>query len=323
MSRRRTIVQRDSGMAYALLAPTLILLAVVVGFPLVLSVWQSLHSSDGGIDPETGFIIEGDQFVGLDNFIQAFTSSGAGAGFWNAFWNTTFFTVVAVSIETVLGVAMALIMAKGLRAVGLMRATILIPWAIPTVVSALMWQLIFDANGIFNKILGHQILWTTEGWQAKAAVLIADIWKTAPFIGLLTLAGLQTIDDQVYEAAAVDGASKWQTFWRITLPLIRPVLVVAVLFRVLDTMRMFDLPFVLLGRLESGQTLSMLAQDAATKTQYGMASAYSIVLFIYIFVVAFVFIRLLGADVLGEQDKVNVRRRRNKMADPEVADATL
>ncbi len=323
MSRRRTIVQRDSGMAYALLAPTLILLAVVVGFPLVLSVWQSLHSSDGGIDPETGFIIEGDQFVGLDNFIQAFTSSGAGAGFWNAFWNTTFFTVVAVSIETVLGVAMALIMAKGLRAVGLMRATILIPWAIPTVVSALMWQLIFDANGIFNKILGHQILWTTEGWQAKAAVLIADIWKTAPFIGLLTLAGLQTIDDQVYEAAAVDGASKWQTFWRITLPLIRPVLVVAVLFRVLDTMRMFDLPFVLLGRLESGQTLSMLAQDAATKTQYGMASAYSIVLFIYIFVVAFVFIRLLGADVLGEQDKVNVRRRRNKAADPEVADATL
>lgn len=310
-------------MAYALLAPTLILLAVVVGFPLVLSVWQSLHSSDGGIDPETGFIIEGDQFVGLDNFIQAFTSSGAGAGFWNAFWNTTFFTVVAVSIETVLGVAMALIMAKGLRAVGLMRATILIPWAIPTVVSALMWQLIFDANGIFNKILGHQILWTTEGWQAKAAVLIADIWKTAPFIGLLTLAGLQTIDDQVYEAAAVDGASKWQTFWRITLPLIRPVLVVAVLFRVLDTMRMFDLPFVLLGRLESGQTLSMLAQDAATKTQYGMASAYSIVLFVYIFVVAFVFIRLLGADVLGEQDKVNVRRRRNKMADPEVADATL
>jgi len=310
-------------MAYALLAPTLILLAVVVGFPLVLSVWQSLHSSDGGIDPETGFIIEGDQFVGLDNFIQAFTSSGAGAGFWNAFWNTTFFTVVAVSIETVLGVAMALIMAKGLRAVGLMRATILIPWAIPTVVSALMWQLIFDANGIFNKILGHQILWTTEGWQAKAAVLIADIWKTAPFIGLLTLAGLQTIDDQVYEAAAVDGASKWQTFWRITLPLIRPVLVVAVLFRVLDTMRMFDLPFVLLGRLESGQTLSMLAQDAATKTQYGMASAYSIVLFIYIFVVAFVFIRLLGADVLGEQDKVNVRRRRNKAADPEVADATL
>lgn len=322
MARRRSIVQRDSGFAYALLAPTLILLAVVVGFPLVLSVWQSLHSSDGGIDPETGFVIEGDQFVGLDNFVQAFTSSGAGAGFWNAFWNTTFFTVVAVSIETVLGVAMALIMAKGLRAVGLMRATILIPWAIPTVVSALMWQLIFDANGIFNKIIGHQILWTTEGWQAKAAVLIADIWKTAPFIGLLTLAGLQTIDDQVYEAAEVDGANKWQTLWRITLPLIRPVLVVAVLFRVLDTMRIFDLPFVLLGRLESGQTLSMLAQDAATKNQYGMASAYSIVLFIYIFVVAFVFIRLLGADVLGEQEKMSRGRRRNKEL-PEVSDATI
>lgn len=303
MARRRSVTGGQGVLANLLLLPTFILLALVVGFPLLLSVWQSLHQSGGDIDPETGLIQAGDTFVGLDNYIEAFTGNGAGAGFWTAFYNTTLFTVVGVSIETVLGVAMALIMAKALKATGIVRASILVPWAIPTVVSALMWQLIFDANGIANRLLNAQILWTTEGIQAQAAVLIADIWKTAPYIGLLTLAGLQTIDDQVYEAATMDGANRWQTFWKITLPLVRPVLVVAVLFRLLDAMRMFDLPFVLLGRLTSGQTLSMLASDAAGRTDYGMASAYSMVLFCYICLVAFLFVKILGADVIGEQNK--------------------
>ncbi|CAM3946912.1 carbohydrate ABC transporter permease [Helcobacillus massiliensis] len=315
MAVKSRLFGAESRMAYLLLLPTLILLAVVVGFPLVLSIWQSFFRADDGVDPETGLLQQGDTFVGLQNYADAFTSSGAGAGFWNAFWNTTLFTVVGVSIETVLGVAMALIMARALRATGLIRASILIPWAIPTVVSALMWQLIFDANGIANRLLNYQVLWTTEGWQAKAAVLIADIWKTAPYIGLLTLAGLQTIDEQVYEAAKVDGAGRWRTFWSITLPLIRPVLVVAVLFRLLDAMRMFDLPYVLLGKLRSGQTLSMLAQDAATKTDYGMASAYSMVLFCYICLVAFLFIRLLGADVLGESS-TRTKKKRAKGSKP-------
>ncbi|EPH15327.1 hypothetical protein HMPREF1484_00960 [Dermabacter sp. HFH0086] len=309
---RSDISKGEGRLAYLLLLPTLVLLAVVVGFPLVLSVWQSFFVANGGIDPETGFIQQGDTFVGFKNYMDAFTSVGAGAGFWNAFWNTTLFTIIGVSIETVLGVAMALIMARAMRATGLIRASILVPWAIPTVVSALMWQLIFDANGIANKLIQHQVLWTTEGWQAKAAVLIADIWKTAPYIGLLTLAGLQTIDEQIYEAAKVDGANRWQTFWRITLPMIRPVLVVAVLFRMLDAMRMFDLPYVMLGRLKSGQTLSMLAQDAATKTNYGMASSYSIVLFCYICLVAFVFIKVLGADVLGDSAKKKPKKNKKR-----------
>jgi multiple sugar transport system permease protein len=295
-------------LAYLLLLPTLILLALVVGFPLVLSAWQSLTQSGQGIDPTTGFIQKGDSFVGLENYGRAFTESGAGGGFWNAFWNTTLFTVIGVSIETVLGVAMALIMVRAMRSTGIVRASILVPWAIPTVISALMWQLIFDANGIANRLIGHQVLWTTEGWQAKAAVLIADIWKTAPYIGLLTLAGLQTIDEQVYEAAKVDGSNAWQTFWKITLPLVRPVLMVAVLFRLLDAMRMFDLPYVLLGRLNSGQTLSMLASDAAGKTDYGMASAYSMILFAYICLVAFVFVKVLGADVIGDTGPKPPRR---------------
>lgn len=320
---KRSVTGGQGKLAYLLLLPTLILLALVVGFPLALSIWQSFHKTGGDIDPETGIIQQGEQFVGLQNYADAFAGVGPGAGFWNAFWNTTMFTVVGVSIETVLGVAMALIMAKALRATGIVRASILIPWAIPTVVSALMWQLIFDANGIANRLIGTQILWTTEGIQAQAAVLIADIWKTAPFIGLLTLAGLQTIDPQVYEAAKVDGASRWQTFWRITLPLVRPVLVVAVLFRLLDAMRMFDLPYVLLGRLRSGQTLSMLASDAASRTDYGMASAYSMVLFAYICLVAFLFVKLLGADILGEQATKKPKNRRTARRHRTTAEGTM
>ncbi|NUR87706.1 MAG: sugar ABC transporter permease, partial [Nonomuraea sp.] len=134
----------------------------------------------------------------------------------------------------------------------------------------------------------------------KVAVIVADTWKTAPFVGLLVLAGLQLIAREVHEAARVDGASAWQRFWRVTLPLVKPVLLVAVLFRLLDVLRMFDLPFVLIGpRKESVRTLSMLAYDEAANLRYGAAAAYATVLFLYVAAVAYAFVRLLGADILG------------------------
>lgn len=311
MSRRKTsnTVRTEERFAYLLLLPTFIVLALVVGFPLVLSLWQSLFRNGSGVNPETGIVESGDTFVGLGNYAAVFSNPDASGQFWNAFWNTTFLTVVGVAIETVLGVIMALIMVRGMRGLGWVRAGILVPWAIPTIVSALMWKLIFNADGVFNRIIGHQILWTTEGWQAKAAILIADIWKTAPYIGLLTLAGLQTIDQQVYEAAKVDGASAWQSFWRITLPLVKPVLVVAVLFRTLDAMRMFDLPYGLLGMLNSGQTLSMLSWYEAGQSRYGQAAAYSLYLFAYICLAVFVFVKVLGADIMGDQTPRNKKKR--------------
>ena len=171
----------------------------MIGYPIIAGIRQSLFSTSQEVDP-SGFVVEGEQFVGLDNYTAIF-SGEAGERFWNAFYNTTFFTVVCVAIEVVIGVAMALIMNKALRGKGLIRASILVPWAIPTVVSALLWRWIFDANGIANAIINQQILWSTDGWQAKAAVIIADTWKTAPFIGLLVLAGLQVIPNEVYEAA--------------------------------------------------------------------------------------------------------------------------
>jgi multiple sugar transport system permease protein len=286
-------------LAALLLSPTLLVLAVVVLFPIMSALRESLFQSGQHLDAN-GFIVKGSTFVGLDNYSAIFKGD-TGHRFWNAFYNTTFFTVVCVVLETVLGVAMALIMAKAFKGRGIVRASILVPWAIPTVISALLWKWVFQPDGIANNLIGSQVLWSTEGWQSKLSVVIADTWKTAPFIGLLVLAGLQTIPAEVYEAAKVDGANAWKTFTRITLPLVKPALLVAVLFRILDTLRIFDLPVVLVGpHKDSVETLSMLAYDEAFNTRYGPAAAYATVLFIYVAVVAYLFVKILGADVIGE-----------------------
>jgi multiple sugar transport system permease protein len=295
----RKSLQDQSGLAARLLSPTMILLLAVIGYPILAGIYQSFFTQSQGVD-ESGFVQEGDQFTGLANYTAIF-SGEAGDRFWNAFYNTTFFTVICVVVELVIGVAMALIMNKAFRGKGLIRASILVPWAIPTVVSALLWRWIFDANGVANNILNTQILWATDGWQAKAAVIIADTWKTAPFIGLLTLAGLQVIPAEVYEAAKLDGATAIKQFWHITLPLVRPALLVAVLFRILDNLRMFDLPAVLIGfQKPSVETVSILAYLENTNTRFGPAAAFAVLLFIYIVVVAYAFVKLLGADVIGD-----------------------
>lgn len=278
-----------------MISPTLLALALVVLYPLVAAARESMYVRGEGLDAD-GFVVEGERFVGLAHYAEL-----VGERFVNALLNTTVFTLVTVTLETVLGVAMALVMHNVLRGRGVVRASILIPWAVPTAISGLMWRWVFQADGVANAILGEKILWTTEGVQAKLAVIIADTWKTAPFVGLLVLAGLQIIPTMVYEAAKVDGASAWQTFWRITLPLVKPALVVAVLFRILDALAMFDLPFVMIGRGKlSVETLSALVWDEATQLRYGSAAAYGIVLIAYVAVVVFVFVRLLGADLLAD-----------------------
>jgi len=286
-------------LAAMLVAPTMLVLLIVIGYPILAGIRQSLFFQSQQVD-EGGFIVEGDKFVGVDNYTAAFSGDTAKA-FWNAFYNTTFFTVITTALEVVLGVAMALIMNKAFTGRGVVRASILVPWAIPTVVSALLWRWIFDANGVANNVLGTQILWSTDGWQAKAAVIIADTWKTAPFIGLLVLAGLQVIPAEVYEAARIDGANAWKQFLHITLPLVRPALAIAVLFRMLDVLRMFDLPYVLIGRGKpSVETLSILAFLQTDNARFGPAAAYAVLLFVYLSIVAYAFVKLVGADLLGE-----------------------
>ena len=218
--------------------------------------------------------------------------------------------MVTVVLETVLGVAMALIMHKAMKGRGIVRASILVPWAIPTAVSAILWGWIFNQNGVANAILGRHVMWASGDLSAKAAIIIADVWKTAPYIGLLTLAGLQLIPDEVYEAAKIDGASAWKRFTSITLPLVKPALVVAVVFRALDALRMFDLPYILIGpRKGSVETLSMLVQDESSNSRYGSAAAYALILFLYVFVFAVAFLKITNTDISGNDE---ARRKRNE-----------
>jgi multiple sugar transport system permease protein len=313
--RPRRYNEGTARLAAVLLSPTLLVLALVVLYPIIAALRESLYTSGTKLDAN-GFIVKGSTFVGLDNYTAIFKGD-TGQRFWNAAYNTTFFTIVCVVLETVLGVAMALIMHKAFKGRSVVRASILVPWAIPTVVSALLWKWIFQADGIANTLLGTQILWSTEGWQSQLSVVVADTWKTAPFIGLLVLAGLQTIPAEVYEAAKVDGASVLQQFWQITLPLVKPALLVAVLFRILDTLRIFDLPFVLVGpHKDSVETLSMLAYDEAFNTRYGPAAAYATVLFLYVAAVAYAFVKILGADVIGEaRAKLPGGKRKKRRSD--------
>ncbi|MEO3749340.1 sugar ABC transporter permease [Streptomyces sp. B6B3] len=294
-------------MGALLVSPTLLVLVVVILYPTIRAFQQSLYGVPG-LDKETGFFNESEPFVGAQNYSDIFGAGGE--RFWNAFWNTSFFTLTTVVLETVIGVCMALIMHQQLKARGLIRASILIPWAVPTAMSALLWRWIFQSDGAANALLGTDILWTADGVESRIAVIVAEVWKTSPFIGLLVLAGLQLIDREIYEAARIDGASPARQFWLITLPLVRPALLVAVLFRTMDALRMFDLPFILVGaQKDSVETLSMLAQDEASNIRFGPGAAYAVILFLYVFLVALAFVRLLGADLLGDGGVRGAARR--------------
>lgn len=294
--------------------PTLVLLAVVILYPLVRAVVQSFQSAVQHIDPKTGMLVQGG-FAGVDNYkhwlLQQCGGSACppgtlGSQFYSALGVTLFWTVVSVSIEIVLGLWFATIMNREFRGRGLVRAAILIPWAIPTAVSAKLWYVMFDYNGIVNKILGvvgiSPLYWKSDTWPARFGIVIADVWKTAPFMALLILAGLQVISKDVYEAAEVDGASRWQTFTRITLPLIKVPLMVAILFRTLDVLRIYDLPAIMTGGASGTTSLSILVVDQI-RQDFNSASALSTIVFLLIAFVAFIFIKFLGADVVQRPPK--------------------
>lgn len=316
----------DSGKAYALVAPALIVLAIVIGYPIVRAIWLSFQANRH-LDPATGVFVEGG-FAGLDNYlywIQNRCMSPTGTvgecppgvlatDFWPALGITLFFTVVTVSLEAVLGMVMALIMNHPSRVRSLVRAAVLIPWAIPTAVTAKLWQFMFAPNGIVNSLLGQSIAWTTDPWAARIAVIIADVWKTTPFVALLILAGLQMIPKDVYEAARVDGASAWQSFTRITLPLVRPTLMVAILFRTLDALRMYDLPVIMISGSSNSPTatISQLVVEDMRQNNFNSASALSTLIFLLIFAVAFLMVRFGGADVGGEDTQSRREKRAEK-----------
>lgn len=309
--------RQQSRWALYLILPTLVLLAIVIGYPVVQAIVMSFQK-DAGLDPATGLFVQGG-FAGFENyahwlFQQCAGPNGTtiscppgnlGSAFWSSVFVTFFFTVTTVILETLLGLWFALIMNRAFRGRGFVRAAILIPWAIPTAVTAKLWFFIFSVAGVANALIGARILWTSDEWASRWAVIIADTWKTTPFMALLILAGLQLIPEDVYEAAKMDGASTWQRFWRVTMPLLKPALMVAILFRVLDALRIYDLPEILTGggggTGHATTTLSILVVDQI-RQGFNSAAALSTITFIIIFLIAFIFVRILGTNVVRTQE---------------------
>ncbi len=296
-----------------LVAPTIILLAVVIGYPVVKAIVMSFQK-DPGLDKATGMFVSGGS-AGFSNYTHwllqrcgtASCPPGTlGSEFWDSVTTTFFFTAATVVIEVILGMWMALVMNRAFRGRGVLRASVLVPWAIPTAITAKLWYFIFAYDGIANHILHTHILWTGGAWASRFAIIIADVWKTTPFIALLILAGLQVIPAETYEAARVDGANSWQRFTKVTLPLVRPALMVAILFRTLDALRIYDLPAILTGggggTGHATTTLSILVVDQI-RSGFNSAAALSTLTFLLIFLVAFIFVKFLGAHVVQTQQR--------------------
>ena len=274
------------------LAPTLSVLAIVAGWPLARTIWFGF--TDAGLaDPAVA------TWVGLENY----RTLVADPTWWRSVLNTLWFTSVSVAAEVVLGTAIALVLHAGFIARGLVRAAILIPWAIPTVVSAKMWGwMLHDQFGAINTalltvgLIAEPIAWTAEPALAMWAVIAVDVWKTTPFVTLLVLAALQMLPSECYEAARVDGVNPVVVFFRITLPLIRPALLVAIVFRTLDALRVFDLIYVLTSNSEHTMSMSVFARQQMIDFQdMGLGSAASTLL---VLVVALVTVLLFTAGRL-------------------------
>ncbi len=278
----------ERAMGRIFLAPSFAFMALIALFPVFYAIVISLYDIRGFSQ----------EFIGADNYVRVITDSG----FLDAVWNTLVFTVASVSLEFLIGMAFALIMHQVFIGRGLTRAVILIPWVIPTAVAAQVWRYMFDRNpGFVNSVLGTDINWLRDPTWAMVGIISADVWKTAPFVALLLLAGLQTIPKDYYEAAKVDGANALQRFWTITLPLLRPAIVVALLFRTVDALRMFDFAYVFTGYSNSLATLSVYAQRYLVRDpDLGYANALSTVTFVIVMVVGLLFISRMGRHMVGD-----------------------
>ena len=291
------------------LVPMILALAVVAGWPLFRTIYFSFtNASLSHLDAA--------QFIGFNNYLHwTQLKSGkilwsgvlADPGWWNAVWNTVRFAVISVVLETIIGTVVALVLNAEFVGRGIVRAAILVPWAIPTIVSAKMWAWMLNdqfgmINDLFMKLhlIDHKIAWTANADTAMTAVLIVDIWKTTPFMALLILAGLQMIPKDIYEATEIDGIHPIKTFFRVTLPLVRPALMVAVIFRLLDAMRIFDLIYVLTPNSAQTKTMSVISRENLIDfDKFAYGSAESTLLFLLIAVVTILYIWLGRVNLAG------------------------
>jgi len=279
--------KEDSGNRF--IFPALFMLSLITVYPIIYVFYLSLHRKL--------LIFDISKFVGFENYLFLFSDDR----FWNALKNTVYFTALSVSLELILGLSIALLLQRSFRLRGIVRAIVLIPWAIPTVVSARMWEWIYNTDfGILNYIIGSKINWLGNPFLALNAAVFMDVWKTTPFVAILIMAGLQVIPQELYQAAKVDGAGRWAIFKTITLPLLKPVILVVLLFRTLDAFRIFDAIYVLTGGgpANATETLSIYAYKVLFQTlQFGYGSTLSVVVFLCIGCISILYIKLLSKGI--------------------------
>jgi multiple sugar transport system permease protein len=283
-------------LAYRLIAPAVILMLAVTGYPILYAFWLSLHRYNLASPADTKFIV-------LANYQTILTDKY----WWTAFFVTLVITVISVAIEFVLGLGLALVMHRTIFARGMVRTSILIPYGIVTVAASYSWYYAWTpGTGYLANLLPDGSAPLTQQIPSLAVIILAEVWKTTPFMALLLLAGLALVPDDLLKAAEVDGAGAWTRLWRVTIPLIKPAILVALLFRTLDAFRIFDNIYVLTGGSNDTSSVSILGYNNLFKAfNIGLGSAISVLVFVAVAVIAFIFIKLFGAAAPGSDGEVH------------------
>ncbi len=292
---RSSRARAERRLGWMLSAPAVAVMLLVTGYPIGYAVWLSLQAYDLRFPDEA-------TFVGVDNYVAVLTSSI----WWEVVGATLLITVVSVVIELVLGFLLAFVMHRALFARGLLRASILIPYGIITVVAALAWKFAFDpSTGFINPLFGIDQIWFGETWSAFVVIILTEIWKTTPFMSLLLLAGLTLVPDDLLKAARVDGATAWQRFRRITLPMMKPAVLVALLFRTLDAFRIFDAVYVMTRGARGTETVSVTGYETlVVRLNLGLGSAVSVLVFLAVLLIAFLFVKGFGANLDQQRGEI-------------------
>lgn len=280
-------------LAWLLCAPAVIAMLLVTAYPMLYSLWLSLFRYDLRFPDER-------QFIGLQNYLTVLSSPT----WWQSLFNTVLITIGSVAVELVLGFIIALVMHRALVGRRIVRTAVLVPYGIITVVAAMSWRFAFDpTTGFVNGLLGLEDAWLAGRWSAFLVIILTEIWKTTPFMALLLLGGLTLVPEDLLRAARVDGANAAQRFFRIVLPLMRPVIMVALLFRTLDAFRIFDTVFVLTRGAQGTEPVSVVGYNTLiTRLNLGLGSAVSVLIFVCVLVIAALYIKGFGIDLSRRED---------------------
>jgi multiple sugar transport system permease protein len=281
-NERRKQRRDEQYQAWLLCAPAVLVLILVTAYPILYAIWLSFFRYDLRFPNQR-------IFVGLDNYLSILTSEV----WWQAMSNTLILTISSVALELILAFPLALIMYHTIFWRHAVRAATLLPYVITTVVAAFAWKFAFDpTTGFINALLGMEQAWLTQRWSSFLVIILTEIWKTTPFMALMLLAGLTLVPNELIQAARVDGANVWQRFIKITVPMMKPAILVAVLFRTLDAFRIFDTVFVLTSGAQDTETVSMIGYNTLiVSLNLGLGSAVSVLIFISILVISVLFVK--------------------------------